>query len=72
MPFNSFEHYPMSWKPDRDRLQRPLYRSLALLLEHDIRHGFLAPGTKLPPQRELADFGCELHNDYTRIQALRA
>ncbi|OMF39354.1 aminotransferase-like domain-containing protein [Paenibacillus peoriae] len=56
MPFNSFEHYPMSWKPDRDRLQRPLYRSLALLLEHDIRHGFLAPGTKLPPQRELADF----------------
>ncbi|ASA19785.1 PLP-dependent aminotransferase family protein [Paenibacillus donghaensis] len=56
MPFNSFEHYPMSWKPDKTQLQRPLYRSLAQLLEHDITHGFLAPGTKLPPQRELADY----------------
>lgn len=48
--------YPMSWKPDRKLLKRPLYLSLALLLEHDITNGFLAPGTKLPPQRELADF----------------
>ncbi|MGZ7443231.1 PLP-dependent aminotransferase family protein [Paenibacillus sp. TH7-28] len=56
MPINSFTDYPMSWKPDRDALKRPLYRSLALLLEHDIINGFLAPGTKLPPQRELADF----------------
>jgi len=56
MPINSFTDYPMSWKPDRAALKRPLYHSLALLLEHDIINGFLAPGTKLPPQRELADF----------------
>ncbi|WP_139488819.1 PLP-dependent aminotransferase family protein [Brevibacillus dissolubilis] len=56
MPINSFTHYPMSWKPDRHALKRPLYLSIALLLEHDITNGFLAPGTKLPPQRELADF----------------
>ncbi|MDQ1909705.1 PLP-dependent aminotransferase family protein [Paenibacillus sp. GD4] len=56
MPINSFTDYPMSWKPDKRALKRPLYRSLALLLEHDITNGLLAPGTKLPPQRELADF----------------
>lgn len=56
MPFNSFDHYPMSWKPDKSRLKRPVYRSLSQLLEYDITHGFLAPGTKLPPQRELADY----------------
>ncbi|MBD0383970.1 aminotransferase-like domain-containing protein [Paenibacillus sedimenti] len=56
MPINSFVDYPMSWKPDRDALKRPLYLSLALLLEHDIASGYLAPSTKLPPQRELADF----------------
>ncbi|SDZ28854.1 DNA-binding transcriptional regulator, MocR family, contains an aminotransferase domain [Evansella caseinilytica] len=56
MPVNSFEHYPMSWKPDKARLKRPYYQSIAELLEQDIRNGFLAPGTKLPPQRELADF----------------
>lgn len=56
MPINSFTDYPMSWKPDRDVLQRPFYQSLASLLEHDIINGYLAPGTKLPPQRELADF----------------
>jgi DNA-binding transcriptional MocR family regulator len=56
MPVNSFDHYPMSWKPDKNALTRPFYKSLAALLEEDIKHGFLAPGTKLPPQRELADF----------------
>lgn len=56
MPVNSFEHYPMSWKPDKTTLKRPFYQSLASLLERDIVNGFLAPGTKLPPQRELADF----------------
>ncbi|WP_339278004.1 PLP-dependent aminotransferase family protein [Paenibacillus sp. FSL W8-0426] len=56
MPFNSFDEYPMSWKPDKNKLSRPLYQSLAKMLEHDITHGLLAPGTKLPPQRELADF----------------
>jgi DNA-binding transcriptional MocR family regulator len=56
MPVNSFENYPMSWKPDRSILKRPFYLSIAQTLENDITNGFLAPGTKLPPQRELADF----------------
>lgn len=56
MPVNSFDHYPMSWKPDKKALKRPYYSSIASLLEQDILNGFLAPGTKLPPQRELADF----------------
>ncbi|USK68619.1 PLP-dependent aminotransferase family protein [Peribacillus asahii] len=56
MPVNSFDHYPMSWKPDKSGLKRPFYQSIAALLERDITNGFLAPGTKLPPQRELADF----------------
>jgi DNA-binding transcriptional MocR family regulator len=56
MPVNSFDHYPMSWKPDKSSLNRPYYQSIAESLEQDIINGFLAPGTKLPPQRELADF----------------
>ena len=56
MPVNSFENYPISWKPDRSILKRPFYLSIAQALENDIASGFLAPGTKLPPQRELADF----------------
>ncbi len=56
MPFNSFLNYPMSWKPERSQLKRPIYLSLAEQLERDIAAGFLTPGTKLPPQRELADF----------------
>lgn len=55
MPVNSFETYPMSWKPPWSK-ERPLYQSLARRLEEDIRSGTLLPGTKLPPQRELADF----------------
>ena len=56
MPFNSFLNYPLSWKPDRQKLIRPIYLSLAKQLERDISQGFLIAGTKLPPQRELADF----------------
>lgn len=56
MPFNSFLDYPLSWKPDRQKLKRPIYLSLALQLETDIAGGVLLPGTKLPPQRELADY----------------
>lgn len=56
MPVNSFIDYPMSWKPDRSELKRPVYLSLAAKLEEDILSGALTPGTKLPPQRELADF----------------
>lgn len=57
MPVNSFEHYPMSWKPVRTMdLKVPFYISLAERLEQDIVSGILIPGTKLPPQRELADY----------------
>lgn len=56
MPINSFDDYPMSWKPEKQELTYPLYYSLADMLERDIKSGKLAANTKLPPQRELADF----------------
>lgn len=56
MPVNSFENYPMSWKPQLSPSKSPLYLALAEKLEQDIANGKLLPGTKLPPQRELADF----------------
>ena len=56
MPINSFENYPMSWKPTLHHSKKPLYLTLAEQLEADIHNGTLRPGTKLPPQRELADF----------------
>lgn len=56
MPVNSFENYPMSWKPNLDKTTRSLYLTLAKQLEADIQNGILLPGTKLPPQRELADY----------------
>lgn len=56
MPINSFENYPMSWKPRKADLQKPYYSSIAALLEKDVLRGALPENTKLPPQRELADF----------------
>lgn len=56
MVVNSFLTYPLSWKPDRETLTRPIYLSLARQLKEDIASGTLAPGTRLPPQRELARF----------------
>ncbi|MBU3146109.1 PLP-dependent aminotransferase family protein [Clostridium sp. CF012] len=56
MPVNSFIDYPMSWTPNKINLRSPLYKSIAIILEEDIRKGVLNPGDKLPPQRELADF----------------
>lgn len=56
MPVNSFENYPMSWKPKLEELARPYYLSLANMLEREIAEGKLKAHTKLPPQRELADF----------------
>lgn len=57
MPVNSFDNYPMSWKPVLDRnTKQPIYIYLANALEADILNGNLTPGTKLPPQRELADY----------------
>ena len=56
MPVNSFNHFHLSWVPERSKLKRPYYLSLANALEEDIVSGRLAAGTKLPPQRELADY----------------
>ena len=56
MPVNSFENYPKSWKPNRGKLERPYYLAIANMLEQDIADGNLSANTKLPPQRELADF----------------
>lgn len=56
MPVNSFDDYPLSWKPDLGKMAGPKYVALAELLEEDIKSGKLKAGTKLPPQRELADF----------------
>lgn len=57
MPINSFENYPMSWKPVLPKNSTlPLYKILAELLEEAVKTGSLNPGDMLPPQRELADF----------------
>lgn len=56
MPVNSFDDYPLSWQPDLSKMAGPKYAALAQLLEEDIKSGKLTAGTKLPPQRELADF----------------
>lgn len=56
MPVNSFENYPMSWKPSLKNIKGSITKGLAKLLEEDIKNCKLNPGTKLPPQRELADF----------------
>ena len=34
----------MSWKPDKEKLARPIYQSLAEQMEKDIAEGFLLPG----------------------------
>ncbi|WP_167958745.1 aminotransferase-like domain-containing protein [Anaerosporobacter faecicola] len=56
MPVNSFDDYPMSWKPKLTKSNKPIYQALAYQLESDIKSGALLPGTMLPPQRELADY----------------
>ena len=53
MPVNSFETYPMSWKPAWNK-ERPLYQSLARRLEEDIRSGTLLPGTNAAAGDEAA------------------
>ena len=64
MPINSFDNYHLSWKPDRTKLSAPIYLSLAAMLEDDILSGVIPRGTRLPPQRELADW---LDIDFTTV-----
>lgn len=71
MPINSFENYPMSWKPDKQKLAYPVYYSLADLMEQDIKSGKLAANTKLPPTAGtggLSGFKSEHH--HKGVQAL--
>lgn len=64
MPVNSFDSYPLTWKPKKETLAPPYYKALAQDLEEKIKAGLLAPGVKLPPQREIADY---LDLNYTTI-----
>lgn len=64
MPINSFDNYPLTWKPEKASLKPPYYKALADDLEYQIRSGLLKPGAKLPPQREIADY---LDLNYTTI-----
>lgn len=64
MSINSFDHYPLTWKPDKSKLTQPYYLSLSKDLETKIKNGTLKEGTKLPPQREIADY---LDLNYTTI-----
>lgn len=70
MPFNSFENYPLTWKPEKAEIKPPLYLGLAQKLEHDILTGAIASGTKMPPQRELADYLDISLNTVTRAYTL--
>lgn len=65
MPVNPFDDRPLSWQPPLAAAHgKAVYLALAAALENDIRSGALPPGTKLPPQRELADF---LDIDFTTV-----
>lgn len=56
MPVNRYDNYPLTWQPDKSKLKRPIYKSLIEQLEDDILCGILPKDSKLPSQRELADF----------------
>ncbi|TXR51151.1 PLP-dependent aminotransferase family protein [Phyllobacterium endophyticum] len=43
-----------NWLPNLEQGKGPLYLRLAERIENDIAEGILTPGTKLPPQRNLA------------------
>lgn len=47
---------PSTWKPDKAALRPPISLSLMQQLEEDIRSGALPPHTRLPAQRELAEY----------------
>lgn len=56
MPVNSYENYMLTWRPDKNKLNRPIYKSLVRQLEDDILSNKLQENTQLPSQRELADY----------------
>lgn len=56
MSVNSYKNNPLSWHPDKALLKSPIYKSLVDLLQEDILSNQLTQDTKLPSQRELADY----------------
>ena len=46
----------LSWEPKVTKKNGPLYKAICEQLKSDIQSGALPPGTKLPPQRDLARF----------------
>lgn len=42
------------WLPTIPEGSSPLYERLIAALEHDVHHGLLRPGERLPPHRDLA------------------
>jgi DNA-binding transcriptional MocR family regulator len=60
------------WAPALDPGQRPIYRALADALGRDVVAGRLAPGDRLPPQRDLADALGVTVPTITRAYALAA
>lgn len=44
----------LNWVPDMTHARGPKYRAIADAISRDVESGLLKPGTKLPPQRELA------------------
>lgn len=63
----------IDWTPQADPNGKPRYIAIADAIEQDIRQGVLSPGTRLPPQRQLAkrlgiDF-TTVSRGYTEAQA---
>jgi DNA-binding transcriptional MocR family regulator len=69
---NGFIVTMTNWLPDLEHYDGPKYRRLAEAIGQDIRAGTLAPGDRLPPQRDLAfDLGVTL-GTVSRAYALAA
>jgi DNA-binding transcriptional MocR family regulator len=60
------------WRPQLARGERPIYEALADAVARDVRAGRLAPGDRLPTQRELADALGVTVPTVTRAYALAA
>lgn len=56
MSINSYENNPLSWQPDKNKLKRPIYKSLISQLKKDILSHKLKTDSPLPSQRDLADY----------------
>ncbi|QSE76711.1 PLP-dependent aminotransferase family protein [Lactococcus taiwanensis] len=56
MPINLYEEFPLTWQPNRDLLKKTIYKSLIKILQADILSNNIEQNTKLPSQRDLADF----------------